>query len=243
MTFFSAISTVLLVLLVSLCFAPGRSIAAQNKVPGNDGAGYVIQMGAYVEQGHAEEMIGALRAKGTEAFLARKDNGMYVVQSQNFKTRGMARNHALKLVASRVVGNYFITTASNKIVSRSSDDGGLLSKPRPVENVQAQKQNSLLFTLLETAPEKLQEVADSILKSNPGDRVALTTLAWHHFRNGRYEEAYKYFSELNRLEPEQIDHVTGMIYALSGMKELEKVMELAPLVNSFFYTRLPGSRE
>jgi hypothetical protein len=72
-----------------------------------------------------------------------------------------------------------------------------------------------------------------------GDRVALTELAWNHFRNDRYEEAYRYFSELNRIEPGQVDHVTGMIYALSGMKEVEKAMELAPAVNLFFYKLFP----
>jgi len=97
-----------------------------------------------------------------------------------------------------------------------------------------------LFTLLETEPDKVEELAGAILKSNPGDRAALTALAWYYLRNDRCLEAYRYFSELNRIEPDKMDHVTGMIYALSGMKNLDKVIELAPVVNSFFHKGLPG---
>lgn len=78
---------------------------------------------------------------------------------------------------------------------------------------------------------------------NSAGHAELTALARDHLRSDRYEAAYKCFSELNRLEPEQVDHVTGMIYALAGMKEFEKAMELAPAVNSFFYKKLPVSQE
>ena len=93
----------------------------------------------------------------------------------------------------------------------------------------------LLYALLKIEPDKIEELAGAILALQPGDRMALSALAWYHFHNDCYKDAYKYFSELNRIEPEQVDHVTGMIYALSGMKELEKAMELAPEVNKFFY--------
>jgi|GEM_PF-5785103 len=98
-----------------------------------------------------------------------------------------------------------------------------------------------VFTLLETEPDKVEEFAGAMLKLNPGDRAALTALAWYYLRNDRYKEAFRYFSELNRIEPDQTDHVTGMIYALSGMQNLDTVMELAPVVNSFFYKGIPGA--
>jgi hypothetical protein len=352
-----------LLLLVSVCFVPGQSIAAHEKVTGSEGSGYVIQMGAFRDQKYAEELLSRLRSKGAEVYLARKDNGMYVVQSQSFTTRGKAHALAARLVAGKVVDEYFITTTSSKIVSKSSGGEGL-SKSHPMEIVQdtpketterdtskaanipveelfiqefklvknsdnsekysafvaeydrnlkqcwmpgtfvdiasffvkkAQPDKAiaiyrtlfscskdqdfrmgildslkpliparelltmleqersaaagspdylkkldsfqviLLYALLETEPDKVEELAGAILALNPGDRVALKTLAWYHFRNDHYEEAYKYFSELNRIEPEQVDHVTGMIYALSEMKEFEKAMELAPAVNTFFY--------
>ncbi len=117
-----------------------------------------------------------------------------------------------------------------------------ISAQTPVEQESARTAFNVihLFTLLETEPDKVEEFAGAILKSNPGDRAALTALAWYYLRNDRHLEAYRYFSELNRIEPDQIDHLTGMIYALSGMKNLDKVMELAPVVNSFFYKGLPG---
>ena len=96
-----------------------------------------------------------------------------------------------------------------------------------------------LFTLLETEPDKVEKFAGAILKLNPGDRAALTTLAWYYLRNDRYKEAFRYFSELNRLEPDQADHVTGMIYALSGIQNLDTVLELAPAVNSALYKDYP----
>ena len=200
-------------------------------------------------------MISKLRSNGTAVFLARKDNGTYVVQSHSFTTRVKAHAFAARLVTSKLVDKYFITTASRRIVSESADEGDL-SKSHPVEILQSQnkpeidtpqetaeRDTSKLYALLETEPDKVEEFAGAILEINPGDPVALKALAWYHFRNDRFEEAYKYFSELNRIEPEQVDHVSGMIYALSGMKEFEKAMELAPAVNLFFYKRLPDSRE
>ncbi len=98
-----------------------------------------------------------------------------------------------------------------------------------------------VFTLLETEPDKVEEFAGAMLKLNPEDRAALTALAWYYLRNDRCKEAFRYFSELNRIEPNQTDHVTGMIYALSGIQNLDTVMELAPVVNSFFYRGIPGA--
>lgn len=45
----------------------------------------------------------------------------------------------------------------------------------------------LLYALLETEPDKVEEFAGAILEINPVDRVALTALDRHHFRNDRYE--------------------------------------------------------
>ncbi len=116
-----------------------------------------------------------------------------------------------------------------------------ISVDKSSETIRKNVNSIHLFTLLETEPDKLEESAGAILKSNPGDRAALTALAWYYLRKDRFVEAFRYFSELNRIDPDQIDHVTGMIYALSGMENINKVMELAPEVNSFFYKVSPGS--
>lgn len=196
MTCISVISRVLLVLLLSVCFVPGHLLAEQGKVTDSDGSAYVIQMGAFREQKTAQQMLSRLRSKGIEVFGARKDNGMYVVQSQSFATREMAHDLAVWLVTSKLIDNYYITATAEKAVPRRS-----------------------------------------------GDHTALAALARDHLRNDRHEAAYRCFSELNRLEPEEADHVSGMIYALAGMKEFEKALELAPAVNSFFYKKLPVSHK
>lgn len=237
---------IFLLLLVSACFVPGLSIAAHKKVTGGGGTGYVIQLGAFKDLKNAEQMINGMRSTGVELFLARKDNGMYVVQSQRFASKDKAQALAARLVAGKWIGSYFITAAPGTVVSWGARDDEASESP-PAELVPMRKKEvskaSLLFTLLETEPDKLKEIAATMLEANPGDRAALSALAWHQLRHERFEEAYTYFSELNRLEPEQTDHVTGMIYALSGMKELEKVMELAPAVSLFFYNRSSGLRK
>jgi len=86
---------------------------------------------------------------------------------------------------------------------------------------------NILYTLLETDPDRIEEVTAAILGINPGDQVALSALGWYYLRNQRYEEAYNCFSQLYKMEPEQPNHVTGMIYSLSGMKEFEKALMLA----------------
>lgn len=116
------------------------------------------------------------------------------------------------------------------------EQGVVAKVPEQLKKLDSFKSN-LLFNLLESEPEKLEAFADAVLAFYPADRTALTALAWHQFRRGHYEQAYSYFSELNRLEPEQTDHVTGMIYALSGIPSLEKVMERAPAVSSYFYAQ------
>ena len=195
MTCISVISGVFLVLL-SVCFVPGQLLAEQRKVTDSDVAGYVIQMGAFREQKTAQQKLSRLHSKGIEVFMTRKDNGMYVVQSQIFATRDKAHDLAVWLVTSKLLDSYFITATAGKVVS-----------------------------------------------SRSGDHTVLTALASDHLQNDRYEAAYKCFSELNQLEPEQADHVTGMIYALAGMKDFEKALELAPAVNSFFYKKLLVSQE
>ena len=105
---------------------------------------------------------------------------------------------------------------------RSADAGS----PEYLKKLDTFKVN-ILYTLLETDPDRIEEVSAAILDINPGDRVALSALGWCHLRNQRYEEAYECFSKLNKIEPEQPNHVTGMIYALSGMKEFEKALVLA----------------
>lgn len=84
----------------------------------------------------------------------------------------------------------------------------------------------LLYSLLETEPDKVKEHAGAILEIYPGDRTALSAMGWHYFKNNLYSESYTYFSLLNRTLPGQTENVTGLIYTLLEMKEFEKALKL-----------------
>lgn len=229
--------------LIALFFGFGSdlSFATERKAIDNISAKYVIQMGAYRDQKSAAHIIRNVRSVGVELYWARKDNSLYILQSQNFTSRDKADALAANLVAGKLIKSYFITTTPAKTISRISADEGT-PESHPTTVVQPQKKDiskgSPLFTLFETEPDKLEEAALAVLEANPADSAALKAIAWHQFRRGHYEDAYNYFAELNRLEPELTDHVTGMIYALSGMDKIEEVMELSPTVSSFFYSTI-----
>jgi cell wall-associated NlpC family hydrolase len=70
--------------------------------------GYSIQVGAFSQVRNAERLTAKLQQKNIEAFYFRKDNGVYAVRFGDFSTYDAARKSARKLVADRVIGEFFI---------------------------------------------------------------------------------------------------------------------------------------
>jgi tetratricopeptide (TPR) repeat protein len=85
----------------------------------------------------------------------------------------------------------------------------------------------VLHGILQTGPDNLGEVAEAILRLNPGDPAALSARAWWHFNNGRFDDAYGDFSQLHTRYPVRVDYVSGMIYALIKLKRYDEALALA----------------
>lgn len=235
-------TAVILMLFFSALHPLHDSTAAQQKPAAKGAADYVIQVGAYKDEKYAQEMIGTLRFRGFEFFLARKHNGLYVVQSGIIRTRGIAKKIADAMVAGKHIKSYLIITPSIRIISESSEVQ-VISKQKQPESVQTEKPAAIESPVETTGkPEARSDEnpmpAGAVRETNLEDRASLTTLAWYHFRIKRYEGAYRFFSELNGIYPEQSDHLTGMILSLAEIQDAGKAMELAPALNHIFHTRI-----
>jgi gamma-D-glutamyl-L-lysine dipeptidyl-peptidase len=73
-------------------------------------AGYSIQVGAFAEVKNAERLTSKLQGKGIDAFYFRKENGYYAVRFGDYTSLEAARRGAWKLVAEKIIGDYFIAT-------------------------------------------------------------------------------------------------------------------------------------
>ncbi len=93
--------------------------------------GYAIQMGAFAEVKNAERFAAKLQAKGIEAFYFRKDNGVYAVRFGDFPSKEKARAVAKKLVAERLIDNYYVAPPNEVVFTQTKGPGW--QKPQPDE--------------------------------------------------------------------------------------------------------------
>jgi cell wall-associated NlpC family hydrolase len=118
----------LITLLLLLTLVTQSQAARQN---GISRLGYAIQMGAFVDVKNAERFTGRLQAKGLDAFYFRKDNGVYAVRFGDFPSKDKARTVANKLVADRLIDNYYIASPDEIVFPKPLGPG--FQKPRPDE--------------------------------------------------------------------------------------------------------------
>ena len=91
----------------------------------------------------------------------------------------------------------------------------------------------LLYSVLNSEPERAEETAGTILKLRPADRTALGALGWWHYNNQRYEDAYGYFLQLQGVTADENEHVEGMIYTLTKLGRLDEALTLARLHQNY----------
>lgn len=80
--------------------------------------GYSIQVGAFAEVKNAERLTAKLHAKGIDAFYFKKDNGVYAVRFGDYNSREAARREARKIVAEKIIGDYFIASPNDTYLPR-----------------------------------------------------------------------------------------------------------------------------
>ncbi len=91
----------------------------------------------------------------------------------------------------------------------------------------------LLYGVLNSEPERVEETADAILKLRPEDPTALGALGWWHYNNQRYENAYGFFLQLQGVTAAKNEHVEGMIYTLTKLGRLDEALTLARLHQNY----------
>jgi cell wall-associated NlpC family hydrolase len=96
-------------------------------------AGYSIQIGAFAEVKNAERLSAKLQAKGIDAFYFRKDKGVYAVRFGDYPNGESARREARKLVAEKIIGDYFVASPDDSYLARPKEPkvrSGNISTPR-----------------------------------------------------------------------------------------------------------------
>lgn len=122
---------------LSICAlsAANPGCAAQlRETKGISRVGYCIQVGAFAEVRNAERLTAKLQAKGIDAFYFREDSRVYAVRFGDYKSREIARREARKLVAEKIIGDYFIASPNEAYLSRPKEPelrSGTASTPRP----------------------------------------------------------------------------------------------------------------
>jgi hypothetical protein len=102
--------------------ASSQGCAAQlRETKGISRIGYFIQVGAFAEVKNAERLTAKLQAKGIDAFYFREDNGVYAVRFGDYNSREMARKEARKLVADKIIGDYFIAFPNAAYLSKPKE--------------------------------------------------------------------------------------------------------------------------
>ncbi|MDD2540754.1 MAG: NlpC/P60 family protein [Desulfuromonadaceae bacterium] len=96
--------------------------------------GYAIQMGAFADVKNAERFTTRLQAKGIEAFYFRKDNGLYAVRFGDFSTKKKAQYTAKKLVAERLINNYFIAPPHDIVFTQPKAPGWQKLQPDEIRS-------------------------------------------------------------------------------------------------------------
>lgn len=104
-----------------LFFAVTTAQAAKNT--GVAKLGYAIQMGAFADVRNAERYTTRLQDKGIDAFYFRKDNGLYAVRFGDFHSKEKARSAAKKLVAERLINNYYIAPPHEVVFTQPKGPG------------------------------------------------------------------------------------------------------------------------
>jgi tetratricopeptide (TPR) repeat protein len=232
--------------LLELLEGKTKPVSAASPSSGSIRAGYAIQMGAYADVKNAKGFTAKLRKHGVEAFFFRKDNGLYAVRLGGFPAKAKALDAAKKLLADRLIESYLIVHSDEKAVAppqapgvqKSSQEqtgttllddtkqGLAAASPEYLKKLNALKLDTL-YILLQTEPASVGEVAEKILKINPGDPVALSALAWWHFNNNRFDTALAAFSTLHKSAPDKVDHTIGLLYCLMKLKRFDEALELA----------------
>jgi len=94
--------------------------------------GYSIQVGAFTDVKNAERLTARLQAKGIDAFYFRKENGYYAVRFGDYTSRESAISGARRLVADKIIGNYYIASPGNVYLGerKESVQDGKPSPPR-----------------------------------------------------------------------------------------------------------------
>lgn len=121
--------------LIFALFAANPGCAAQlRETRGITRVGYSIQIGAFAEVKNAERLTAKLQAKGIDAFYFKKNNGVYAVRFGDYNSSESARREARKLVAEKIIGEYFVASPNDAYLSRPKEPearSGNSLTPRP----------------------------------------------------------------------------------------------------------------
>ena len=111
--------------------------------------------------------------------------------------------------------------------SSSINDKDYLDKIKSIEiNLYRQKLASLDLN----SPE-VEEIANKILKFQPEDKSAKTSLAWYYFNKKEYEKALNIFIDLNKQYPDEEDYILGISYCYFSLNKDDELIEFAEKVN------------
>ncbi|MDI6713419.1 MAG: cellulose synthase subunit BcsC-related outer membrane protein [Thermodesulfovibrio sp.] len=111
--------------------------------------------------------------------------------------------------------------------SYSINDKDYLDKIKSIEiNLYRQKLASLDLN----SPE-VEKIANKILKFQPEDKSAKTSLAWYHFNKKEYEKALDIFTDLNKQYPDEEDYILGISYCYFSLNKDDELIEFAEKVN------------
>lgn len=104
---------------------------------------------------------------------------------------------------------------------KNSKDMAVLEKEIQIAKIRDE------LSTLETDSPDVETLAGKLLKLKPGDTGALSTLAWWHYNNSRYDEAYKRFNALHNDDPQRASYISGMISSLIKQKKYNDAQALA----------------
>jgi len=111
--------------------------------------------------------------------------------------------------------------------SSSINDKDYLDKIRSIEiNLYRKKLASLDLN----SPE-VEEIANKILKFQPEDKSAKTSLAWYYYNKKEYEKALNIFKDLNKQYPDEEDYILGIAYCYFSLNKDDEIIEFAEKVN------------
>ncbi len=81
--------------------------------------------------------------------------------------------------------------------------------------------------LIKNPPESKEtlELSQRILAKDPGDKTALSALAWWHYQHQEYRRSSELFRRLSRAAPDSSDYRTGLVYSLLKQNRLDEAFE------------------